>query len=130
MKTILTTVAVILLFPALASAQSNSVASVTTSAPATAHDVSGFTAKNYPGVSPEQANRAPNPNVVLKPKLGGVVTDGVKYGPEIISPGAPASWGNGEKYLSAPSSTTDLKHESGPAAHRDSGGLKLFTIEF
>jgi len=24
----------------------------------------------------------------------------------------------------------DLQHESGPAAHRDAGGFKLFSIEF
>jgi hypothetical protein len=48
----------------------------------------------------------------------------------MIAPGAPAEYGMGEKYLSAPSQTYDLQHETGPAAHRDSGGFKLFTFEF
>jgi hypothetical protein len=60
-----------------------------------------------------------------------VLVDGpTKYGAELINPAAPASYGYGEKYLSAPSSTYDLQHESGPAAHRDAGGIKLFSLEF
>jgi hypothetical protein len=93
-------------------------------------DVTGFSAHTYPGMTPQQANRPPNPNVVLKPKLGGVFTDGVKYGTVMISPTAPAEYGIGEKYLSAPSSRYDLERESGPAAHRDAGGIKLFSLEF
>ena len=49
----------------------------------------------------------------------------------MISPTAPAEYGMGEKYLSAPSQQGyDVQHETGPAAHRDSGGLKLFSLEF
>ena len=95
-----------------------------------AQDLTGFKAPNQPGMSPESSKRAPNPNVVLKPKLGGVFVDGGTYGTVMISPTAPASYGNGEKYLAAPSTRTDLQHESGPAAHRDTGGIKLFTLEF
>jgi hypothetical protein len=36
----------------------------------------------------------------------------------------------GEKYLSAPDPQYDVAHEVGPAAHRDSGGFKLFSLEF
>ena len=93
-------------------------------------DITGFVAPNQPGVSPESSKNAPNPNVVLRPKLGGIFVDGGKYGPVMISPTAPASYGMGEKYLSAPSTRYDLERESGPAAHRDAGGLKLFTFEF
>jgi hypothetical protein len=93
-------------------------------------DVTGFRARTYPGQSPAQANRPPNPNVVLKPKLGGAVTDTVKYGAVMVSPTAPAEYGMGEKYLAAPDSRYDLDHESGPAAHRDTGGIKLFSLEF
>ncbi len=99
---------------------------------AAAQDVNGFSSKagfNAPGVAAPGSSK-PNPNVILKPKLGGVITDGVKYGPMIISPAAPASWGIGQKYLSAPSPRADLQNESCQAAHRDSGGFKLFSLEF
>jgi hypothetical protein len=97
---------------------------------AMAQDITGFRAPNQPGISPESSKGFPNPNVVLKPKLGGVFVDGGKYGPVMISPTAPAEYGMGEKYLAAPSARWDLQHESGPAAHRDAGGIKLFTFEF
>jgi hypothetical protein len=97
---------------------------------AAAQDITGFRAPNQPGVSPESSKGFPNPNVVLKPKLGGVFVDGGKYGPVMISPAAPASYGMGEKYLAAPSTRWDLQHESGPSAHHDAGGIKLFTFEF
>jgi hypothetical protein len=136
MKTITSVLAALVISTGLASAQSLSmggIAQPTTSSPATAHDVTGFAAPSYapgPGVNPKSLKTAPNPNVVLKPKLGGVAVDAVKYGPEIFSPGAPGEYGMGEKYLSAPSPTYDVQHESGQAAHRDAGGFKLFTIEF
>jgi len=103
-----------------------------TSASVTAHDVTGFISPSMPGpgISPQSMKTPPNPHVVLKPKLGGVFVDGVKYGTVMISPTAPAEYGMGEKYLSAPSQTSDLQHETGKAAHRDAGGLKLFTLEF
>jgi hypothetical protein len=135
MKTLTILVSVLLLTAGSAYAQSagpgvsyNSTSG--TSGRASGSDVTGFSARTYPGMSPEQANRAPNPNVVLKPKLGGAVTDGVKYGTVMISPTAPAEYGIGEKYLSAPDARYDLDHESGPAAHRDTGGIKLFSLEF
>ncbi len=43
---------------------------------------------------------------------------------------SPAEYGIGEKYLAAPNSRYDLMHESGRAAHRDAGGIKLLTFEF
>jgi hypothetical protein len=101
-----------------------------TSGRASANDVTGFSARTYPGMTPEQANQPPNPHVMLKPKLGGVVTDTVKYGAVMISPTAPAEYGIGEKYLAAPNTRYDLERESGPAAHRDTGGFKLFSLEF
>jgi hypothetical protein len=99
---------------------------------AAAQDLTGFTTMNYPGpgVSPDNAKRAPNPNVVLKPKMGGIFVDGAKYGAVMISPFAPASYGIGQKYLAAPSTGTDLQHESAAAAHRDTGGVKVVTFEF
>ena len=97
---------------------------------AAAQDLTGFVAPYNPSIHPESTRVAPNPNVVLKPKLGGIFVDGAKYGWVMVSPGAPASYGMGEKYLSAPSSGTDLQHESGQAAHRDAGGLKLLSFEF
>jgi hypothetical protein len=103
------------------------------SSSAPSHDVTGFSSPSWapgPGVNPKSLLTPPNPHPDLKPKLGGVFVDGVKYGPEIISPTAPLSWGMGEKYLSAPSQGRDLQHESGQAAHRDTGGLKLFSLEF
>jgi hypothetical protein len=98
---------------------------------AAAQDVTGFASKpgyNAPGTLTTKG--FPNPHVVLKPQLGGVFVDGAKYGAVLISPTAPASYGIGEKYLSAPSSREDLQGESGRAAHRDAGGIKLFTFEF
>jgi hypothetical protein len=98
---------------------------------AAAQDLTGFASKpgyNAPGTPTSKG--FPNPNVVLKPQVGGVFVDVVKYGPVMLSPTAPASYGIGEKYLSAPSSRYDLERESGRAAHRDAGGIKMFTIEF
>jgi hypothetical protein len=115
MKTLTTFLAVVALSAGLAAAQ----------------DVTGFSSKpgyNAPGAATSKG--FPNPNVVLKPQLGGVFVDGAKYGMVMISPSAPASYGIGAKYLSAPSSRYDLMHESGPAAHHDAGGIKLFTLEF
>ena len=95
---------------------------------AAAQDVTGFKAPKELG--PSESSKAPNPHVVLKPQLGGIFVDGAKYGTQLINPSAPASYGMGEKYLSAPSGRYDLERESGRAAHHDAGGMKLFTIEF
>ena len=98
---------------------------------AAAQDLTGFASKpgtNAPGAPTTKG--FPNPNVALKPKLGGVFVDGAKYGTVLISPTAPASYGIGEKYLAAPSSRYDLERECGRAAHHDAGGIKLFTFEF
>ena len=98
---------------------------------AAAQDLTGFASKpgyNAPGTPTSKG--FPNPNVVLKPQVGGVFVDGAKYGTQLINPAAPASYGMGEKYLAAPSSTQDLQHESGRAAHHDAGGIKVFTFEF
>ncbi len=97
---------------------------------AMAQDVTGFRAHNQPGISPESSKNPPNPHPNLSPQPGGVFVDGGKYGPVMISPTAPASYGIGEKYMAAPSTRYDLQHESGPAAHRDTGGMKLVTFEF
>ena len=98
---------------------------------ASAQDVTGFVAPHTPGVSPQSAHNPPNPHPDLKPRLGGVFVDGAKYGAIMISPTAPASYGIGEKYLAAPlPDPADPQHEAGPAAHRDTGGIKLFTFEF
>ncbi len=97
---------------------------------ATAQDITGFRAPSQPGIGPASSKGFPNPNVVLKPKLGGVFVDGGKNGPVMISPTASAEYGIGEKYLAAPSTRQDLQHESGRAAHRDAGGIKLFSLEF
>ena len=115
MKTLTTLLAILALSAGLAAAQ----------------DVTGFASRpgyNAPGTL--NTKGFPNPNVVLKPQLGGVFVDGAKYGTVLISPTAPASYGIGEKYLAAPSSREDLERESGRAAHHDAGGIKVFTIEF
>ena len=94
-----------------------------------ASDVTGFRAPNTLG--PNQSSKGfPNTHPNLKPQLGGVFVDGAKYGTQLINPAAPASYGMGEKYLAAPSSTNALAHESGRAAHHDAGGIKVFTWEF
>ena len=93
-------------------------------------DISGFRAPAELN-QPSQSSKFPNPHPDLTPKVGGVFYDGfAKYGTQLINPAAPDSYGYGEKYLTAPSSTYDLKHESGPAAHRDAGGIKFFSFEF
>jgi hypothetical protein len=136
MKTLTSVLAVLILSAGYAAAQDLSQATShyqpVASPPATAHDLTGFVAPSTPGpgVTSATMKTPPNPHVVLKPQLGGIFVDGVKYGTIMISPGAPAEYGMGQKYLSAPSSTYDLQGESGPAAHRDAGGLKLFSIEF
>ncbi len=105
----------------------------TTYAASSAHDVTGFLAPNYapgPGYSEKALKTPPNIHPDLKPRLGGIFVDGAKYGTVMISPTAPLTYGMGENYLSAPSQREDLQHETGQAAHRDTGGFKLFSIEF
>jgi len=130
MKTITSLFAVFLLSAGFAAAQDLNGLAMTSIHTSGSSDLTGFKVVQSPGYNPAAATTPPNPKVVLKPEFHGVFVDGAKYGWEIISPGAPASWGNGEKYLSAPSTRADLQHESGFAAHRDTGGIKLFTFEF
>jgi hypothetical protein len=136
MKTLTSALAVLLLSAGWALAQDNSnIAERTqtsTSAPSTARDYTGFVSPNTPGpgLAPEATRRLPNPHPDLRPRVGGVFVDGAKYGTVMISPTAPSEYGMGEKYLAAPSASYDLEHESGPAAHRPAGGLKLFSLEF
>jgi len=99
-----------------------------TAGAATGSDITGFHSPATLG--PTTTAPMPNPHVVLKPQLGGVFVDGAKYGTMLISPTAPASYGMGEKYLSAPDPRYDLERESGRAAHHDAGGIKLFSLEF
>jgi hypothetical protein len=129
MKTLTAFLMVLALSASLAAAQDlsgNANQSIAGTRPGT--DVSGFKAPATLG--PNQSSKAPNMHPNLEPQLGGVFVDGGKYGTQLINPAAPASYGMGEKYLSAPSSRADLMHESGPAAHHDAGGIKLFTFEF
>ena len=94
-------------------------------------DVNGFRSPNTLG--PEGVNESskfPNVHPDLRPRAGGVFVDGAKYGGQLINPSAPASYGMGEKYLTAPDPRYDLMHESGYAAHHDAGGIKLLTLEF
>lgn len=130
MKKTFATLGSILIFSmGVAFAQSANV--VTSANQTTGHDITGFSSQwSGPGLTKKQIYTPPNPNVVLKPKIGGAAVAIAKYGPVMISPTAPASYGLGERYLSAPSSRYDIPHESGPAAHRDTGGIKLFTLEF
>lgn len=93
-------------------------------------DVTGFRSPSELNQTPSESSKFPNTHPNLTPRFGGVFVDGAKYGTQLINPSAPASYGYGEKYLAAPSSTYDLAHESGPAAHRDAGGIKLLTFEF
>ncbi len=135
MKTLSRLVALLVLSAGLASAQDVNSVNTTSAHSSTASDITGFRAPDTSSYSSQSSKgsgvkSAPNPNVVLKPKLGGVFVDGAKEGWVIISPGAPASYGIGEKYLSAPSTRADLQHESAYAAHRDTGGIKLFSLEF
>jgi hypothetical protein len=139
MKTLTTLAAFLVLSAGVAFAQSestgsanNSVSSVTpNSTGTTAHDVTGFSNKNTgPGITQDERDRPPNMHPNLKPQPGGVATAIYKHGAVMISPVAPASYGMGEKYLSAPDPQYDVAHEVGPAAHRDSGGFKLFSLEF
>ena len=127
MKTLLSLVTVLLLSAGYASAQDVNSVNTTSTHSSASSDVTGFRA---PSSNYNSQSSKPNPNVILKPKTGGVFVDGAKEGWVIISPAAPASYGMGEKYLSAPSTRADLQHESAYAAHRDTGGIKLFSIEF
>jgi hypothetical protein len=139
MKTLTTLAAFLFLSASAALAQTesvgsanNSVSSVTPNTKgAVAHDVTGF---SNPYTGPEKTNdsinRPPNMHPNLKAQPGGVATAIYKHGAVMVSPAAPASYGMGEAYLSAPDPRVDVERESGRAAHRDSGGLKLFSIEF
>jgi hypothetical protein len=138
MKTLTTLAAFLLLSAGAALAQestgssNNSISSVTPNTKgAVAHDVTGF---SNPYTGPEKTHdsidRPPNMHPNLKAQPGGVATAIYKHGAVMVSPVAPASYGMGEAYLSAPDPRFDVERESGPAAHRDSGGFKLFSIEF
>jgi hypothetical protein len=98
-------------------------------AAASGADVTGFHAPKELGPTTE-SSKAPNMHPDLRPQFGGVFVDGAKYGTQLINPAAPASYGMGEKYLSAPDARYDLERESGRAAHHDAGGIKLFSLEF
>lgn len=135
MKTLTTLGALWILSVAVVAAQdltgySDRTAPTTSANSSPGRDVTGFTTKNAPAINPDAAKLAPNPHVVLKPRLGGVFTDGAKYGTQMINPAAPSEYGYGEKYMAAPSTREDLQHESALAAHRDTGGFKLFSLEF
>jgi len=67
-------------------------------------DVTGFHAPATLG--PVQSSKNPNMHPNLEPQLGGIFVDGAKYGTELINPSA------------------------APSAHRQAGGLKLFSFEF
>ena len=132
MKTLLSLLVAVGLTYSVAAAQdlsgnaNNSVAGIR---PGT--DISGFRSPAKLNQSPNESSKFPNTHPDLRPQFGGVLVDGpTKYGAELINPAASPSYGYGAKYLSAPSSTYDLQHESGPAAHRDAGGIKLLSFEF
>jgi hypothetical protein len=132
MKTLLSLVVAVGLTYSVAAAQdlsgnaNNSVAGMRTGT-----DIGGFRAPAKLNQTPNESSKFPNTHPDLRPQFGGVLVDGpTKYGAELINPAAPASYGYGAKYLSAPSSMYDLQHESGPAAHRDAGGIKLLSFEF
>ena len=136
MKTFTILLGVLALSATFAAAQdlsgnaNNSISGVTKPGTPNA-DVNGFRAPATLGPQSSKGFRAaPNPHPNLQPQLGGVFVDGGKYGTQLINPAAPASYGYGAKYLSAPSSRADLQHESGRAAHHDAGGIKLFSLEF
>jgi hypothetical protein len=94
-------------------------------------DMTGFSSKHAPAVSPESSKLAPNPHPDLSPKMGGIFVDGGKHGWVLVSPGADSSYGIGEKYLSAPRQYgPDVAHLSSPGGNRDTGGFKLLSFEF
>ena len=113
----------------LAAAQTTSGYATSPAAANHGADVTGFHAPKTLGPSNE-SSKAINLHPNLAPTVGGVFVDGGKYGTQLINPAAPASYGVGEKYLTAPDPRYDLQHESGHAAHHGAGGIKLFTIEF
>jgi hypothetical protein len=130
MKTLTTFLSVLALSAGLAAAQDLSGNANHPASPGSAAgaDVTGF--HSPASLGPSESSKAPNMHPSLKPRLGGVFVDGAKYGTQLINPAAPASYGMGEKYLSAPDPRYDLERESGRAAHHDAGGIKLFTLEF
>lgn len=130
MKTLTTFFAVLALSIGVAAAQDlsgNANHPAVTGAAAGA-DMTGFRSPKTLG--PVNESSRPNPHPDLSPQIGGVFADGAKYGTQLINPAAPASYGMGEKYLSAPDARFDLERESGRAAHHDAGGIKLLTFEF
>jgi len=130
MKTLTTFLTVLALSFGVASAQDISGnANRPVSETAKGADVTGFRAPAELGPTSE-SSKAPNMHPDLTPKLGGIFVDGAKYGTQLINPAAPASYGMGEKYLSAPDARYDLERETGRAAHHDTGGFKLFSLEF
>jgi hypothetical protein len=130
MKTLTSLFAVFILSAGVATAQDLNGLVMTSNHTNGSGDVTGYRYTYAPGYNPATLKSPPNPKVIIKPEVGGIFVDGAKYGWNIISPAAPITWGNGEKYMTAPDPEQDLMHESGPAAHRQSGGFKLFSIEF
>jgi hypothetical protein len=131
MKTLIAFLSVFALSISLAAAQdtSGNANHPATVGAASGADMTGFHAPKELGPTNE-SSKAPNMHPNLTPQLGGVFVDGGKYGTQLINPCAPASYGIGQKYLAAPSSSWDLQHESGRAAHHDANGIKLFSFEF
>jgi len=130
MKMLLAFAVILFATAGYAAAQDMNGLAMTTIHSSGSSDLTGFHATQGPGFNFDASKVPPNPKVIVTPQIGGVFVDGIKYGFIMISPAAPAEYGNGEKYLAAPSSKADLQHESGPAAHRDTGGIKLFSFEF
>jgi hypothetical protein len=130
MKTLASLIAVTFLSVGMAAAQDLNGLVMTSNHTSGQGDITGYRYNYAPGYNPATAKSLPNPKVTLKPQVGGIFVDGAKYGWTIISPVAPITWGNGEKYMTAPDPRADLLQESGPAAHRQSGGFKLFSLEF
>ena len=137
MKTLTQILAVLVLSSGMAAAQdlsgnaNNSVSGVGQPGARSA-DVTGFRSpSNTWAANPRRASAlCPTCTRICSPSSAASLSMARKYGTQLINPAAPASYGYGEKYLSAPSSRADLEHESGRAAHHDAGGIKLFSMEF
>jgi len=86
--------------------------------------------KSIPG-SETAADRQRAATGRLQPRQSGVVTSLVRQGPVMISPVAPAQYGNGEQFLTAnPNTAGATTPRATRGEDRDFGGLKLFGWDF
>ncbi len=78
--------------------------------------------------APEKAKK---PAEAQRPKLKGVIPEGIRKGPNMINPVAPKEYGYGERFMSKSPMTPHIPYSAGQTeVMTPGGGLELFTWEW